>query len=234
MTPKSDALAPEQEAAFPAPGDAAPVGKQVQVIACGALAREILDLIRLNRLTGLALTCLPAKLHNQPSEIPERLREKIRALRPGAARILVAYADCGTGGLLDKIIAEETRADCPVTRIGGPHCYAFFAGQTDFASLAEEELGTFYLTDYLARHFESLVVEGMGLDKYPGMVAMMFGNYTRLVYLAQTDDPALDARAEAAAARLGLEYRRVKTGYGELAAFIAGPDGREETSAWRN
>lgn len=222
------ALLPEEEATFfdsKSDGDATPdiPRKTTCVIACGALAREVLDIIALNQLPGFSVTCLPAKLHNQPQFIPDRLREKIREVRTTAGRILVGYADCGTGGLIDKVIAEETSDGCPVERIGGPHCYAFFAGQTDFEELAEQELGTFYLTDYLARHFDTLVVKGMGLDKYPGMIEMMFGNYTRLVYLAQTDDPVIDAKAEQAAAKLGLTYKRVRTGYGELADFLTAP-----------
>ena len=228
---QAGSLLPEEEATFAGSGKADPGGteKTTCVIACGALAREVLDIIRLNGLPGFSVTCLPAKLHNQPQFIPDRLRAKIREARPTASRILVGYADCGTGGLIDKVIAEETTDDCPVERIGGAHCYAFFAGQTAFADLAEQELGTFYLTDYLARHFDTLVVKGMGLDKYPGMIEMMFGNYTRLVYLAQTDDPVLDEKARQAADKLGLSFLRVRTGYGELADFLNVPPGRDKT-----
>lgn len=219
------ALLPEDEATFEVSGKAAAAyaDKATVVIACGALAREVLDIIDINGLPGFSVTCLPAKLHNQPQFIPDRLREKIREMRSRSTRILVGYADCGTGGLIDKVIAEETSEACPVERIGGAHCYAFFTGQDAFAELAEQELGTFYLTDYLARHFDTLIVKGMGLDKYPGMIEMMFGNYTRLVYLAQIDDPELDAKAEEAAEKLGLSYLRVRTGYGELADFLTAP-----------
>ncbi|RED52263.1 DUF1638 domain-containing protein [Aestuariispira insulae] len=186
------------------------------VIACGALAREILDVIKLNGWQNLAITCLPAKLHNAPDQITPRLREKIRANKDRYTRILVAYADCGTGGLIDKMIEEEG-----VERIGGPHCYSFYAGQQDFDALAEQELGTFYLTDYMVRHFDSLIMEGMGLNKYPQMRELMFGNYKRLVYLAQMEDPKLDDLAEQAAEKLQLSYRKVFTGYGELATFMA-------------
>ena len=186
------------------------------VIACGALAREILALIRLNGWTHLDLTCLPAELHNRPERIPERLREKIRANRDRYKKIWIGYADCGTGGALDRVLAEEGGE-----RLAGPHCYAFFAGQKEFDALHEAEPGTFYLTDYLARHFETLVVKGMKLDRHPELLSMMFGNYTRLVYLAQIDDPALDAAAQAAAERLGLAYEKRRTGYGELADFLA-------------
>ncbi|MDW3206575.1 MAG: DUF1638 domain-containing protein [Alphaproteobacteria bacterium] len=188
----------------------------VLVIACGALAREIVDLIRINKWQHMAVTCLPAKLHNEPQKIPDRLREKIRANKDRYERIFVAYADCGTGGLLDRVVDGEG-----AVRIGGPHCYSFFAGSDAFDAMAEEELGTFYLTDYLARHFETLILDGMGLRKYPQMRDMLFGNYTRLMYLAQTDDPALDRKARAAAESLGLRFEKRQTGYGELAAFMA-------------
>ena len=187
------------------------------LIACGALAREVLALARANGLEDrLALTCLPAVLHNRPEQIPDRLRQRIHTARAqGWHRIAVAYADCGTGGAIDRVCAEEG-----VRRIPGPHCYAFYAGQPVFAALAEAEPGTFYLTDFLVRQFDRLVIEGLGLDRHPQLLPLYFGNYRRVVYLAQTDDPALDAKARAAADRLGLAYERHPTGYGELADFI--------------
>ncbi len=202
----------------PAPDAAPEFGNRqasVLVIACGALAREIVDLIRLNDWQHLAVTCLPAKLHNEPQKIPDLLRTKIRQHRDSYSEIFVAYADCGTGGLLDRVIEEEG-----VSRIGGPHCYSFFAGEAVFDEMAEAEIGTFYLTDYLARHFETLILDGMGIRKYPQMRDMLFANYTRLMYLAQTDDPVLDDRARQAAEALGLRYERRQTGYGELAGFM--------------
>ncbi len=186
------------------------------LIACGALAREMLALIAANGWTHLALECLPAKLHNRPEKIPEAVRAKIRETRAGYERILVAYADCGTGGRLDKVLAEEG-----VARIGGPHCYAFYAGAAAFDALHDDEPGSFYLTDYLVRHFDALIIKGMGLDRFPQLLADYFGNYARLVYLAQTEDEALQDKARKAAERLGLAYEYRFTGYGELAAFMA-------------
>ena len=187
------------------------------IIACGALAREILDIMRANDWPHLSITCLPANLHNRPDLIPDRLREKIAKFRDEYERIFIAYADCGTGGLIDKLAAEEG-----VTRIGGPHCYSFFTGQAAFDVMAEEELGTFYLTDYLVRQFDTLIMEGMGLNRHPELMGIMFGNYKRLVYLAQVEDPDLDRQAEAAAEKLGLRYEKRTTGYGELSDFIRG------------
>lgn len=213
---------------------------RILIIACGALARELVDLIALNGWTHVAVTCLPAKLHNRPERIPEALRAKIRESRGRYSRILVAYADCGAGGRIDRVLEEESGA-VPIERIGGPHCYAFYAGQEAFAELAEEEPGTFYLTDYLARHFDTLIVKGMGLDRHPELLEMMFGNYRRLMYLAQTDDPALEAAARKAADRLGLAFDMRRTGYGELASFVAAAarsdsetETRTESSAWRS
>ena len=195
--------------------DAAP--GSVQLIACGALAREVLALREANGWTRLALTCLPAKLHNRPEQIPEAVRAEIRRARArGHASVFVLYADCGTGGRLDRVCDEEG-----VERIPGPHCYSFFEGNDAFAARAEAgEIAAFYLTDFLARQFDTLVWRGMGLDRHPELLSMMFGHYERLVYLAQTDDPELDARARDAAARLGLAYERRFTGYGDLAAFL--------------
>lgn len=187
------------------------------LIACGALAREMLAVAEANGWTHLKVTCLPAILHNRPEQIPDRLRQRIRTARgQGYERIYVVYADCGTGGLLDTVCAEEG-----VERIPGPHCYSFFAGAENFDGLMEEELGSLFLTDYLARHFDRLILKDMGLDRHPELLGMMFGHYKRVVYLAQTDDPALDAKARAAAERLGLAYERRFTGYGELTEFMA-------------
>jgi Protein of unknown function (DUF1638) len=188
--------------------------RKVLVIACGALAREILAL---SARTGRAfdVTCLPAQLHNRPEKIPEAVRGKIRALRESYDEILCLYGDCGTGGALDAVLAEEG-----VERIAGPHCYSFFAGGDAFDALMEEEPGTFFVTDFLARHFERLVIEGLGLDRFPQLRDDYFGAYRRLIYLAQTEDHELDARAEAGARRLGLAYQRRFVGYGDLPAFL--------------
>jgi hypothetical protein len=185
------------------------------LIACGALAREALAVLEANRLEHVELTCVSALLHNRPQKIPAAVREKIRDARDSYERVLVLYGDCGTGGELDRVLAEEG-----VERIEGPHCYAFYAGQEVFDALAEAEPGTFYLTDFLARQFETLVIEGLGLDRHPELLPDYFGNYTRLLYLAQTDDPELTAKAEAAAARLGLRFERRLTGLGGLADFV--------------
>ena len=196
--------------------DAAP--GSVLLIACGALAREVLALREANGWHHLALTCLPARLHNRPEQIPEAVRDGIRRGRSeGYRAIFVLYADCGTGGELDRVCAEEG-----VERIPGPHCYSFFEGNDTFAARAEAgEITAFYLTDFLARQFDTLVWRGMGLDRHPELRDMMFGSYERVVYLAQTDNPDLDAKARAAAERLGLAYERRFTGFGDLAAFIA-------------
>jgi Protein of unknown function (DUF1638) len=185
------------------------------LIACGALAREVRALIERNGWSHLQLTCLPAQLHNRPERIPAAVRAKIRANRSRFARILVVYGDCGTGGELDRVLAEEG-----VLRIEGPHCYAFYRGLDAFLAEADAEPGCFYLTDFLARHFERLVIEGLGLDRHPELLPLYFGNYTKLVYLAQTADTEREQAAKAAALRLGLAYERRFTGYGGLADFL--------------
>ncbi len=187
------------------------------IIACGALSHEIVALIRANGWDNFRVQCLPAELHNRPGEIPGAVREKIRALRDGYDHVFVAYADCGTGGRLDAVLAEEG-----IERLPGAHCYEFFAGCAVFSALSEEEPGTFYLTDFLARHFDRLIIHGMGLDRHPQLQSMLFGNYRRLVYLAQREDPELERRAREAAERLGLAYEYRYTGYGELGESLAG------------
>ncbi|HXT09147.1 MAG TPA: DUF1638 domain-containing protein [Roseiarcus sp.] len=188
--------------------------KRVLVIACGALAREILSL-RGGPLGAFDVTCLPAKLHNRPMLIPAAVRAKIRAKRAEYDEILCLYGDCGTGGELDRVLEEEG-----VRRIGGPHCYSFYAGEAAFDAMMEEELGTFFLTDFLARNFNTLVIEGLGLDRFPQLRDDLFGHYHKLVYLAQTEDAEASAKAEAAAARLGLAYERRFTGLGGLVDFL--------------
>ncbi|SOC12482.1 DUF1638 domain-containing protein [Rhodobacter maris] len=197
----------------PAEGAAA---ERVLLIACGALATEILALKAANRWDHLDLTCLPANLHLYPERITEAVAAAVEKHRPHHAAIYVVYADCGTGGRLAAKCAE-----LGVEMVPGPHCYAFFEGNDTFAAHAESETTAFYLTDFLVRQFEAFVWRPMGFDRHPELIAMMFGNYEKLVYLAQTEDPALDAKAEESATRLGLAYERRFTGYGDLARELA-------------
>jgi hypothetical protein len=199
--------------------EAAPssIPPRVVVIGCGALARELLALTR--DLPAVKVEAVDARLHMRPALIADAVMAKaakVRARYGQDVRIFVAYADCGTNGALDAVLAREG-----IERIPGAHCYEFYAGSAAYAALQEEELGTFYLTDFLARQFESLVLVGLGLDRHPELLPDYFGSYRRLVYLAQTDDPALEAKARAAADRLGLSFERRDTGYGELAPVIA-------------
>jgi hypothetical protein len=186
-------------------------GQGLLIIACGALAHEIIALKRANAWDQVDVRCLPAELHNRPERIPAAVRALIRSSRGQYRSIFVAYADCGTGGLLDAVLAEEG-----VERIPGAHCYEFFATSAVFTALAEAEIGTFYLTDFLLRHFERLVIQGLGLDKHPELFATYFGNYRKLVYLAQR--PSADAirDARAISVRMGLSFESLATGYGTL------------------
>lgn len=177
------------------------------VIACGALAHELTAVIRCNGWTHLEIQCLPARLHNTPQKITSAVQAKIHAARGRYRKIYVAYADCGTGGRLDDMLAREG-----VERIGGNHCYEFFAGTAVFEAMSEAEPGTFYLTDYLARHFDRLIMRDMGIDAHPELQPLYFGNYKRLVYLSQTRDEALLEKARSAARRLGLEFEHRFTG----------------------
>jgi len=171
------------------------------VIACGAVARELLRIRDLNHWSHVEIQCLPAHLHNCPGRIPGAVRARIEEQRSHYDRLFVAYADCGTGGALDRaLVASE------VERLPGAHCYEFFAGSAAFEDLAAEEPGSFFLTDFLVRHFDRLVVRGLGLDRNPGLLPVFFRNYRRVVYLAQTDQPHLQRLARRHAAFLGLEY----------------------------
>jgi hypothetical protein len=189
---------------------------RVLLIACGALAHEILAIKRANGWDHLDLHCLPAKLHLYPDQITPAVTAMVEAKRNSYAAIYVVYADCGTGGLLQ---AECDRLG--VEMIAGPHCYSFFQGNDDFAARGDADMTAFYLTDFLVRQFDAFVWRPMGLDRHPQLRDMYFGNYTRLIYQAQTDDPGLDAKAQDCARRLGLAYERRATGYGDLAGFVA-------------
>jgi len=186
------------------------------VIACGALAREIQQIKLLNNWQHIRIQCLDAELHNRPERIAGKLREKMQTLQGQYQQIFVAYADCGSGGDIDRVIAEFSTDEYPIERLPGAHCYAFFAGLDAFDKLAEEEIGTFYLTDFLAQHFERLIIRGLKLDKHPEIKPMMFGSYTRLVYLSQTDNETLLHAAQQAAEYLGLSFEHRHTGYGLL------------------
>ena len=181
------------------------------MLACGAIAREVLALIELNDWTHVDLRCLPAQLHSRPERIPAAVDAKLTELAGRYERVFVAYADCGTGGALDPVLERHG-----VERLPGAHCYGFLAGNDAWDAMQDEEPATFYLTDFLARHFDALVVRALKLDTHPELLPLMFGNYRRLMYLAQTDDPELDRRAEEAAEFLGLDFARVRTDYGEL------------------
>lgn len=188
------------------------------VIACGAVVRELLAAIRASDFRHMDVAAIPAKLHNRPEKIPGAVRCRIRSARArqGYGRILVLYGDCGTGGELDRVLADEG-----VERIDGAHCYAFYVGPDRFEALHDAEPATFYLTDYLVRHFDALIIRGLGLDRYPHLIHEYFGNYRKLTYLRQIPDADLTGRAMAAAKRLGLEFNQIDTKLGDISEFIA-------------
>ena len=198
--------------------------KTVLVIACGALAKEIVAINKLNNWGHIKIQCLPAELHNRPEKIPPAVKAEIEKYKAEFESIFIAYADCGTGGLLDKVIAEYG-----IERLPGAHCYEFFAGAGEFAALADEEPGTFYLTDFLARHFDRLIKQGLGLDRHPELMSAYFGNYKRLIYLSQTTPPKYAAESKKHAEFLGLEYVHKHTGLGPVEKNF-----KEQVVEWRN
>ena len=185
------------------------------VIGCGALAEELSALKRANQWTALDIKCLDAALHNRPERIADRLESVLAQHHAEYTNILIAYADCGTGGGVDRV-AQQFNAQ----RLPGAHCYEFYATSPVFAALAEAEPGTFYLTDFLVRHFDRLVIEEMKLDEHPELEEMLFGRYRKVVYLAQGDSSELLDQAERSATRLKLPLEVVTTGYGLLAKTV--------------
>jgi Protein of unknown function (DUF1638) len=187
------------------------------VIACGAVVREVQAVVTQSGLAGIDITAVPATYHNRPERIAPAVARRITQGRArGYARMFVAYADCGTQGALDQLLANEQ-----VERLPGAHCYAFFSGVDAFDARSDEDVTSFFLTDFLARHFEALVIRGLGIDRHPELLPLYFGNYERVIYLSQAPTSELLARAEAAAARLGLSFMHRPVGYGDLPAALA-------------
>jgi len=198
----------------------------ILVITCSAVAREVNDIKKLGAWAQMDLQSITADLHATPEKIPQAVADKIDKARDSYDHIFVAYGDCGTSGELDRVLEQRG-----VSRLPGAHCYDFLAGQETYARLQEDEPGTFYLTDFLARHFERLVIGTLGIDKHPELKSMYFGNYTRLVYLAQTDSDELTGMAQKAADKLGLRFERIFTGTGEM---IPALDAAMQAALWRS
>jgi len=198
--------------------------KKVLLISCGALARELVQIVRLNEWRHVKIQCLPPELHNQPDKLPSAVHALLEENNGLFEHVFVAYGDCGTGGKLDAVLQEFG-----VERLPGVHCYEFFTGSASFRGIAEAEAGSYYLTDFLARHFERIVIQGLGLDKRPELKDLYFGNYRRLVFLSQTDDSQLLARAKAHAAYLGLQFEHHHTGLDQVVDQL-----QEQFVRWQN
>jgi len=198
--------------------------KSTLVIACGAIAHELVAVCEANQLNHLDIQCLPAEWHNTPDKIAPRVDELLTERSASYESAYVAYADCGTGGHLDTVIERHG-----VKRLPGAHCYAFFTGIDEFNTMAEDELGTFFLTDYLALNFDRLIYCGLGIDRYPELMSSYFGHYTRMVYLAQSDSPDALSAAEEAAASLKLPLQVHRTGLAPFESALANIPIRIET-----
>ena len=185
--------------------------EKVLIIACGALAFELNQLKKLNSWNHVSIKCLDAELHNTPKLIPEKIKEKYLTLKDDFSKVFIAYADCGTGGLLDNVLKEYG-----LERLEGAHCYEFYSGQRNFTHFTEQELGTFYLTDFLVKHFERLVIEGLGMDQHPELRNDYFKHYKKVIYLAQSRSESLQQDAKKYADFLDLDYSFYYTGLDNL------------------
>ncbi|MDZ7600805.1 MAG: DUF1638 domain-containing protein [Hoeflea sp.] len=193
------------------------VAHKVRVIACGMIAREVLAVNAQLGRDHIDLKCIDANYHHHPERIAPAVERAIQAARQeGYEHIFIGYADCGTGGDLDKVCAAHG-----VERIAGPHCFSFYMGNAAFEASGDEMMTTFFITDFLARHFDAFLIRPLGLDRFPELRDTYFGHYERALYLAQTDDPGLEDKARAAAERLGLRFERRMTGYGDLTDALA-------------
>jgi len=185
--------------------------KDILIIGCGALAHEVREIIKLNDWDNVRLQCLNADLHNTPKILPAKIKESIDSNINNYSKIFLAYADCGTGGLIDLILK-----DYDIERLDGAHCYEFYSGSSVFEELSEKEIGTFYLTDFLVKNFDRLVVDGLGIQKYPALKEEFFKNYKNVVYLAQKQDNVLESKARECADYLNLEFSALFTGLNNL------------------
>lgn len=209
-----------------------PHAQRLLVIACGMIAREVLAVKEQVGLEHLELTCLPAEFHYYPDRIAPAMDAAIvKARADGYRNIFVGYADCGTGGLLDIVCDKHG-----VKRLGGPHCFAFYQGLERYAKIGDGDMTTFYMTDFLCRQFDAFFMKPLGLDRHPELAQDYFGNYEKLVYLAQVEDPSLEEVAVGAAKMLGLAYEKRSTGYGDLTPALAsaGRDAKTPGSAARS
>jgi hypothetical protein len=195
----------------------------IGIIACGALARDLVALKEQNNCTHWHLYCLPPELHNRPSQIAPQVALKVNELRGRHDELFVAFADCGTAGALGALLEKHG-----ISRLPGAHCYQTFVGAAAFDELMEEEPGTFFLTDFLVRHFERLVIQGLGLDRFPELRETVFANYRRAVHLSQQRSSKLEDEARRCASLLGLEYRYRFTGHEKLRAAL----GEERLASW--
>lgn len=198
----------------------------ILVITCAAVAREVNDIKKLSHWSQMDLQAISADLHATPEKIPQAVADEIDKARSQYKHIFVAYGDCGTSGELDRVL--EARG---ISRIPGAHCYDFLAGMETYEKFQDDEPGTFYLTDFLARHFDRLVYKMLGLDRHPDLLSLYFGNYTRLIYLAQTDSDEITEMARSAADRLGLRFERVFTGTGEMVPAL---DAAMQKALWHS
>ena len=185
--------------------------KEILIIGCGAIAHEVREIIRLNNWDNVRLQCLNADLHNTPKILPKKIKEAIDTNLNDYSKIFLAYADCGTGGLIDLILK-----DYDIERLDGAHCYEFYSGSSVFKELSEKEIGTFYLTDFLVKNFDRLVIDGLGIQKYPALKEEYFKNYKNVVYLAQKQDNVLESKARKCADYLNLEFSVLFTGLNNL------------------
>ena len=190
--------------------------ERVLVIACGMIAREVQGVISKLGLSHIDLTCLPADFHHRPAKIAPAMEAAIiKAKAQGYRHVFAGYAECGTQGALDKVLEKHR-----VARIEGPHCFSFYIGNKAFNERDDQHLTHFFMTDFLARHFQTFLIEPLGLDRHPDLKEIYFGNYTHLHYIAQTIDISLQIRAKQAAEFLGLHYSYEFTGYGDLGTAL--------------
>jgi len=186
----------------------------IGIVACGALATHISEIVSDNGL-DVVIYPLPPLLHNRPEKIAGEVDALLYEIKEKHSSCAVAYADCGTYGALDTVVAAHG-----VKRLGGNHCYDIFAGAQKIEEIMAADAGTYFLTDFLVKSFHRSVIVELGLDKRPELRDDYFKNYSRVIWLAQQPTDELKALALAAAQEIGLPLEVEHVGYGQLSEQV--------------
>jgi hypothetical protein len=162
-------------------------GAKAAFIACGAVAQDTAFLVKKHGWDA-DVHGISSVLHMTPLDIGPAVEEKLKALTPRYERVIVVYGDCGTGGRLDQVLARY-----PAVRPAGVHCFQWYAG--DLFARFNDDIGIYFLTDWLVTNWDRAVIAGLGLDRFPWLQETYFDNITRILFVRQHPDDGREAKA---------------------------------------